>query len=158
MAGISLTNDTNRSMAISDLISGIKQFRLWHFLAITETRRRYRRTIIGPFWASLSIGIFIACMSVVLSGLWGSSQKDFLPYFCSGYICWMLFSSIVTEACSTFTVNEHFLKQLSIPYVIYPFLTTWRNFITFAHHLVILGLVLLYCHHPLSLNLLFIIK
>jgi lipopolysaccharide transport system permease protein len=150
-------DETNRAMAMADVINGYKRYKLWHYLAVTEMRRRYRRTIIGPFWASLSIGIFIACMGMVLSGLWKTDAKAFLPYFSAGYICWMMLSALIMEGCTTFTANEAFLKQLSIPYLIYACLTTWRNFIVFAHHMMIFILVLLYCGHPINFNILFII-
>jgi len=149
--------ESNRTMAIKDVLQGFQKFRLWHYLAVTEMRRRYRRTIIGPFWASLSIGIFIACMGGVLAGLWNSDPKTFLPYFSAGYICWMLMSALISEGCTTFTANEGFLKQLSIPYLIYACLTTWRNFIVFAHHMLIFVLVLWYCGHPINMNILFAI-
>lgn len=148
---------TNRILASSDVVNGFKNYRLWHYIAMTEMRRRYRRTIIGPFWTTLSIGIFISCMSIVLSALWGSKPKDFLPYFSSGYITWLLLSSLITEGCATFIANDGYLKQLSIPYIIYACLTTWRNFIVFAHHLIIFALVLLYCGHPINFNILYII-
>lgn len=150
-------SNLNYSMARADVISGLKRYRLWHYIAMSEMRRRYRRTIIGPFWTTLSIGIFIFFMSIVLSGLWKSEPKEFLPYFCSGYISWIFFSTLITEGCTTFISNEIFLKQLSIPYIIYACLTTWRNLIVFSHHLIILSLVLLYCQHPINFNLLYII-
>lgn len=148
---------SNYSMATSDIIDGLKRYKLWHYIAMTEMRRRYRRTIIGPFWTTLSIGIFILFMSIVLSGLWNSSPKEFLPYFCSGYISWILFSTLIIDGCSTFIANEGYLKQLSIPYIIYACLTTWRNLIIFSHHLIIFGLVLLYCQHPINFNILYMI-
>ncbi len=147
----------NRGMAFADLFQGIKNYRLWHYLAMLEMRRRYRRTVIGPFWATLSIGFFILCMGVVLSGLWGNNTKEFLPYFSAGYISWILISSLITEGCNTFISNELYLKQLSVPYILYALLVTWRNFITFAHHLVIFVLVLLFCQHPINANILWFI-
>lgn len=147
----------DRSMAAADVINGLKNYKFWHYMAMTEMRRRYRRTIIGPFWTTLSIGFFIFFMSIVLSGLWSSSPKEFLPYFCSGYISWILLSTLITEGCGTFIANEGYLKQLSIPYINYACLTTWRNMVVFAHHLVVFALVLLYCQLPLNFNLLYII-
>ena len=149
--------ESDLALAKADILNGLRNFRLWHYIALTEIRRRYRRTIIGPFWTTLSIGIFILAMSIVLSALWNTSTKDFLPYFSSGYICWMLMSNLILEGCYTFVGNDHYLKQLSLPYIIYACMTAWRNLMVFAHHLVIFTLVLLYCGHPLNFNLLFIV-
>lgn len=149
--------EANNAMAFADVINGFKNYELWHYIAMAEIRRRYRRTILGPFWTTLSIGLFIGCMSVVLSALWNTSPKDFLPYFTAGYIAWILLSTLINDGCNTLIANEIYLKQLSIPYVIYACLTTWRNFIVFSHHLLIYALVLLYCFHPVNFNLLFIV-
>lgn len=148
---------SNFEMAKQDFISGLKNIGLWHYLALTDIRRRYKRTVIGPFWTSLSLGIFVLCMGVLLSGLWGTDPKTFLPYFCSGYVCWILMSTIIGEGCQTFIANATFMKQLAIPYFTYTCLITWRNLIVFAHHLVILALVMIYCGKTINTNIVFII-
>lgn len=130
-------------LAISDVLNGVfKKCGLWSYLGIAEMRRRYKRTMIGPFWTSLSLGVFICSMGYMLSAAWHTSPKEFLPYFCSGYICWMLIQSILAEGCTTFTAPGSFVKQISLPYTVYACLLTWRNVIVLFHHLIILVLVL----------------
>jgi lipopolysaccharide transport system permease protein len=148
---------SDKQLAGDDIIQSIKAFNLWNYLALNEIRRRYRRTVIGPFWTTLSVGIFISVMSIMLSLLWKTEIKEFLPYFCSGYICWTMMSMIVNEGCNTFVSNTTFMRQLSMPYVIYACLVVWRNFIVFAHHIVILFLVLIFCGKPVNLNILYFI-
>ena len=36
-------------LAIRDLVSGVLNWRMWGRLGWQETKRRYRRTVIGPF-------------------------------------------------------------------------------------------------------------
>ncbi len=144
-------------LTIKDIASGVSNYQTWSFMGFSEIRRRYRRTLIGPFWTTLSLGIFIACMGVMLSNIWHSPAKEFLPYFCSGFICWTIIQTIILEGCSTFTSAETFIRQVSLPYSLYSCLIIWRNMIVFFHHLVILALVLLYARTPLSLNIFLII-
>lgn len=83
-------------------------------------------------------------MGLMLSAAWHTSPKSFLPYFCSGYICWMLIQNVLAEGCTTFTAPGSFVKQISLPYTTYACLLTWRNVIVLFHHLLILVLVLAY--------------
>lgn len=144
--------DSDFKLALQDMVSGITNYKFWAFMGISEIRRRYRRTFIGPFWTTISLGIFIGCMGYLLSTIWHNNPKEFLPYFCSGYICWMLVQSIILESCTTFTSSEAFIRQVSLPYTIYSCLISWRNMVIFFHHLIILAIVLWYADVPLNLN------
>lgn len=162
--GISYPDDNavtlpgNLVLALHDIITGLISKRsLWLYLGMIDTRRRYKRTVIGPFWTTLSLGLFIGCMGVLLSTAWNAPVKDFLPYFCSGYICWMLLQSVISEGCTTFTAHGTYVLQISLPYTIYSCLLVWRNVIVLFHHLVIMGLVLIYSHLPINTNILLFI-
>lgn len=148
---------TDFVLAYKDIICGFASHKFWTFMGLSEIRRRYRRTVIGPFWTTLSLGIFIGCMGYLLSSLWNNNPKSFLPYFCSGYICWILIQTTIMEGCTTFTSSESYIRQVALPYTNYACLITWRNIIVFLHHLVILVLVLWYAKTPLNLNTLLII-
>lgn len=148
----------NWNLALTDIREGLfSKMSLWLYLGMIDTRRRYKRTVIGPFWTTLSLGLFIGCMGVLLSTAWNNPVTDFLPYFCSGYICWMLIQSVIAEGCTTFTAPGTYILQISLPYTIYGCLLVWRNVIVLFHHLVIMALVMMYSHMPLNINhLLFI--
>jgi lipopolysaccharide transport system permease protein len=144
-------------LALDDVLTGIASYKFWTFMGLSEIRRRYRRTIIGPFWTTLSLGLFIGCMGYLLSSLWHSSPKDFLPYFCSGYISWILIQTTIMESCTTFTSSESYIKQVSLPYTNYACLIVWRNIIVFMHHLVILAIVLWYAGASITFNTLLVL-
>jgi len=38
------------SVAIADLLAGLKLWELWSTLGWHDIRQRYRRSIVGPFW------------------------------------------------------------------------------------------------------------
>lgn len=144
-------------LASRDLITGITNYKLWYFIGISEIRRRYKRTFFGPFWTSLSLGIFIGSMGFMLSVLWSTNPKEFLPYFCSGYISWILMQTIITEGCGNFIQVAPFIRQLNLPYTTYACIATWRNLIIFAHHLIIFFLVVCYAKVNINYNFLFLI-
>ncbi len=55
-------------------------------MAYAEIRRRYKRTLIGPFWVTLSIAIFIGSMGFL-------EISSYLPFFASGYVVWIFFNN-----------------------------------------------------------------
>lgn len=143
--------------ALNDFYSSLVNWRVWVYMAFADTRRRYRRTVIGPFWTSLNLAIFIFCMGFLLSNLWKQDVRDFLPYFCSGYITWSLISTIISEGCNTFISSEPLLKQLPMPFCTFAFFTVCKNYVVFLHHLLILGIIMLIFQVPVNLNTLLVI-
>lgn len=143
--------------ALNDIYLSTLSWRLWVYMAIAETKRRYRRTLIGPFWTTLNLAIFISCMGFLLSSLWKQNMSEFLPYFCSGFICWSLIASLFTEGCNTFITAEGLMKQLPLPYTIFSYFTVAKNYIVFFHHLIILIGVVLIFHVPINFNTLLLI-
>jgi len=125
------------NLAARDIIDGISRWELWIRLGRIEIRRRYRRTVIGPFWTTLSMAIFILAVGVVFANLWKMSLESYLPYLTSGLIAWIFVSTIITESCNVFTSAEGILKQFSFPLTTFACLNVWRNLVVFFHNFVI---------------------
>jgi ABC-type polysaccharide/polyol phosphate export permease len=139
-AGLMPTSITARQ----DLLNGLKQWRLWGRLGWMDVRRRYVRTVIGPFWSAISLAIMVAALGSVGSGLWGKQASEYLPFLAAGMVVWVLVSSIVTEACSLFIASTGLFRQLRFNYSVMAYSLVWRNLITFGHNLsvfVIISLV-----------------
>lgn len=131
--------------ALHDYFQGLMNWRLWVYMAFADIRRRYRRTLIGPFWTSLSLGIFIISMGFLFSTLWKMDIKTFLPYFGSGFVCWTFISTIIIDSCNTFTNAEGLLKQVPLPFGCFAWLTVARNFLIFLHQVIIyIGIALIF--------------
>jgi homopolymeric O-antigen transport system permease protein len=137
-------------VALNDFIEGASAWQMWGRLGWQEIKRRYRRTVIGPFWTTLSLGIFIGVLGFVWAGLWGQDPKTYLPFLCAGVISWNLVQANVNDGCVVFVGGEAFIKQLPFPYSMLAWSVVWRNLIIFAHNLVIFGIVVLYASAPLT--------
>lgn len=129
--------DARYAEAIDDIVSGLRMHDMWGRLGWAEVKRRYRRTMIGPFWSSLSLAVFVAALGIVWSQLWKLNIQEYLPFLTSGLICWLLFSAFVTEGCAVFISNESLIKQLRISYMMLVCALVWRNMIVFLHNLAI---------------------
>jgi ABC-type polysaccharide/polyol phosphate export permease len=137
-------------MAFADLTEGLSAWRMWGRLGWLEIKRRYRRTVIGPFWTTLSLGIFIAVLGVVWAGLWRQDPKTYLPFLTAGMLAWTMVAGIISEACSTFVAGAGLITQLRFPYSILCCSVAWRHLIVFLHNLVIFAIVALYGNVPIT--------
>jgi ABC-type polysaccharide/polyol phosphate export permease len=136
--------------ALRDIVGGISDWRMWTRLGSQEIRRRYRRTIIGPFWTTISLGLFIVTLGVLWAHLWKQDPKSYLPFLCSGMLAWALISTIATEGCSAFISAAPIITQLRFPYTMLSCTVVWRNFLTLFHNALIFLLVALYSGVPLT--------
>lgn len=125
------------AIATQDIVDGIRNRRMWGRLGWLEIKRRYRRTVLGPLWAVLSLGIFVVLMGILWSKLWHQDPHDYLPWLCSGILPWTLTTTIILESCSCFITSEGIVKQMPFAYTTFSCSVVWRNLIVFAHNLVI---------------------
>lgn len=133
-------------------IQGFLCWHLWIHMATSEIRRRYRRTLLGPFWVTLNVAIFIGMMGLVFPILWHTNVKTYLPFFASGFILWSFVATSITEACGTFFDMRGLIKQIPLPYSVYAFTVVTRNVIILCHHLVVYVIIVLIFGVPINFN------
>jgi ABC-type polysaccharide/polyol phosphate export permease len=121
-----------------DLYEGLSNWRLWSMLGWSDIHQRYRRSIFGPFWITISMAIFIVLLGLIYSKLFHQELAVFLPYIAMGLITWGFISSTTTEACSAFIENGGIIKQINLPYSIYAMRMIWRSFIVFLHTVILI--------------------
>ncbi len=137
-------------IALIDILAGIQAVNIWSRLGWRDTKRRYRRTVFGPFWTTVSLAIFVVTLGLIWANLWDKDSKTYLPYLTSGMLCWALFSAVCTEGCNCFAGQETLIKQLRISYTLLACTTVWRNVIVFFHNIIIYVLVCIYSGTPIT--------
>lgn len=143
--------------ALSDVVDGLQMWRLWGRLGAMEIRRRYRRTVLGPFWASLSLAILIAAMGVLFANLWKLDVADYLPYLASGFIVWFPISAIIMESCGAFVAAAGTIQQVRLPYSLFIYVVLWRNLIVFGHHVAVYVVIAVIFSVPVNANSLLVL-
>jgi homopolymeric O-antigen transport system permease protein len=141
-----------------DLLHGLQRYDLWSRIGFMEIKRRYRRTVIGPFWGTISLAIFIAVMSTVGIGLWKQTLGEYMPFLASGMMVWLLISTMINESCTLFVNSQHLFSRMRMDYSILAFALVWRNLIGFLHNLsVYLLIAIVVLPALINLSLLWII-
>ncbi len=128
-------------LALQDLKKGFLQYRVWAHLGWAEVKQRYRRSVIGPWWISLSMLIFIMMMGIVFSRLFHQRLDEYIPFFTAGFLFWTFISSSVVEAAEVFRSNGGYIKQINLPFSLYVFKHLVRQVICLMHNSVIYLLV-----------------
>lgn len=132
------------SDAVSDFVGTLKAFRIWNLLAVQDIRQRYRRSVIGPFWITLSMLVSIVALGVVYTKIFKTPIDEYLPFLTVGFIVWSFIAALVMESCAVFIGAEGIIKQINIPFGVHVMRMVWRNLITLAHNSVVVVLVLIY--------------
>lgn len=132
--------------AVQDLRVGSLSFHVWPTLAWTEIRQRYRRSMLGPFWLTVSIGVMIAGMGPLYSRLFGQATSTYFPHLAVSLVVWLLLASLINEGCVCFTGAEGLIKEGRMPLTVHVLRVVWKNLIIFAHHCLIL--VIVFCFYP----------
>ncbi len=124
-------------LALRDVAEGARAFRLWGMLGWQDIRQRYRRSTLGPFWLTISMGALVGGLGLLYAGLFKLDVSDYLPFVAAGLILWGLISGLITEGCDAFIGAEGIIKQVNLPLSVHVYRVVWRNSIVFAHNVVI---------------------
>lgn len=145
------------AVAWADLKQGWELHRLWLRLGYAEVRRRYRRTLLGPFWATGQIAIYILCVGYIFSSVLEADRSTYISYLTTGFITWMLVYAVLTEATAAFVSNAAIRQQQPFPYSMFIYAMLARNFFAHLHHYVLYFAVSLIFGLQISWNLLLLV-
>jgi ABC-type polysaccharide/polyol phosphate export permease len=121
----------------AEALNGFRAWRIWMILGWDDIRQRYRRSILGPFWITLSMGIFILLLGIIYGRLFHVNLSTYMPFLSVGYIVWGFISTVANDSCVAFHEGSRIIKQIKLPYLTYVLRVVWRNFIVFLHTIVI---------------------
>jgi ABC-type polysaccharide/polyol phosphate export permease len=136
-------------LAIDDLFSGLLQSRIWFYLAWQDTKQRYRRSIIGPFWITISTGIMVLAMGPLYGALLKQEIGPYIQHLAISMIIWGFIAGYINKPCTTFISAEGYIKQIKLPLTVYLLRVLAKNFIILFHNAAII-LVVLFFYPPLN--------
>ena len=145
-----MRNSSRSVLALCDVANGLAAFHIWGRLGWHDIKQRYRRSVLGPLWLTLSAAIFIGAIGVLYSAFFRQETSEYLPFLAVGVIVWTLLSTSMIEACVVFVQAEQIMKQVKLPLTTHICRMLWRNVLVFAHNLIIVPVVILAAGKGLS--------
>ena len=127
--------------AIADVTGGVKLWRLAWALGWLDIRLRYRGSMLGPFWLTISTGVMVGALGLLYSTLFKMGLRDYLPFLALSQVLWGFLAGIVSDACTAFTDAEGVIRSVRMPFFVFSIRTLIRNAIALAHNILVIVVV-----------------
>lgn len=141
---------SNFRRAVDDIREGVKSTHIWPLLGWLEIKQRYRRSVLGPFWLTLSTGGLVLGMGPLYGRLFNQDISSYFQFLAVSFVVWQFVAGLITDSCQAFIDAEGYIKQIKLPLSVHVLRVVWKNLIIFAHNFIIVVLVMLYLQPPIG--------
>lgn len=148
---------SNKRTVFNDILLVIQQQHLWRTLGWYDILARYRRSVLGPIWITISMAVTISAMGPLYGALFNFDPSEFVPHLGLGLIFWALISSSVNESAGAFSESAHYMKQTYIPALFFVLRVIYRQILILGHNLILYPIIFLILWKPINLNILWFI-
>src|SRR4029453_18994550 len=107
-------------------------------MAMQDIKMRYRGSLLGPFWLTISMVIMIAAMGLIYARMFNMEISRYLPFLTVGLVIWGFVTKVITKGRQTFLPAQNIIPQVRMPFSIHAWRTVYRNLIVLAHNMVII--------------------
>jgi lipopolysaccharide transport system permease protein len=129
--------------SINDIRDGFGRWRLAWALARSDVMHRYRGSVLGPFWLTMSTAVMLGALGFLYAQLFRIPIDDYLPWLAASLIIWNIIAGISGDACTALTSAEGILRQMPLPSSVQALRTVMRNALVAAHHIPLIFIVFL---------------
>lgn len=144
-------------VALSDMFESITKWRLWTALGWLQIRQRYKRSIIGPFWLTISMGVMVAALGVIYGSLMNVPTDEYLPMLGCGLVFWNFINLSIQEGGKAYIVSTRYIKQMPNPFFLYIMEVFWRQIVMLMHNAVVVVAVVVIFVDDIGLDMLYFI-
>src|ERR1700760_2167414 len=106
-------------LAVEDVRNGTHLLRLAWKLGWLDIRLRYRGSLLGPLWLTLSTGVMVGALGFLYAHIFQTDIRDYMPYLALSIVLWGLVNSVVTESCTAFTESEGIVRAVRMPFFLF---------------------------------------
>ena len=120
------------------------------YLAWSDTRARYKKSVLGPLWLTLGNLVGVLGLGVVWATLLKEDFRSFIPSLTIGLIIWQLLAGSITEASTTFIRQASIIRNVVMPIWFFVIRSLTRQIINLLHNILIIIGVIWYFDFPLT--------
>ena len=130
-------------LACVDFREALGLWRLCGALAWLDIKQRYRGSLLGPIWLTLSTAVMIASLGLVYGVLFKMDLHNYLPFLALSIVLWNFLSTVISDACVTFTQFESAIRGMRMPFMLHAARMVLRNVLVLAHNIIVIVIVFL---------------
>ena len=119
-------------------------------MANQEVRLRYKRSLLGPFWISLTLLAMILGIGLLYSTIFQQDAVEFLTFFACGILAWNFLSAMLMEGCNAVVYAEQHLRSVPIKTSVLASRSVYSNLIIFFHNALVVAALLAFFRHELK--------
>ncbi len=113
-------------------------WRLCWTLSWLDIKLRYRGSLLGPFWLTLSTAVMVGSMGFLYAALFHMDLHQYLPFLALSIVLWNFVGTLVGDACASFTSAEGMIRSVRMPFTLYGARVVLRNIIVLGHNVVVI--------------------
>ena len=141
---IRITAEAVPAQAFADILNGARLYELWVRLAFHDIRQRFRRSVLGPVWLTLSMGTMVATLGFVFSTLFQQDVAKTLPYISTGIIFWGLLTGCINDGTMVFIAAESDIRNIPMPLSVHFYRMMARNVMIWCFNMAIYLVVVIW--------------
>ena len=126
-----------------DILATLRGLPAVLYFSWSDTKARYKRSMLGPFWLTLGTAIGVGGLGFVWSTLFKMDKAEFIPLLTVGLILWGFIAGIITESSQVFVQNAQLIRNVQLPMFFHPLKLVLRHLINLAHNAVVIVIVFL---------------
>jgi ABC-type polysaccharide/polyol phosphate export permease len=141
--------DQSQSQMLSLFHDVVRYRELIWALALKELRVRYKRSVLGFFWALLNPALLMIVLTLVFGALMRFSIDHYAIFLLSMLLPWTFFSQSMAYSVDSLVGNAELLKKVSVAKLVFPVAAVLANVINFGLSLVPLAVLIVVLRFPL---------
>lgn len=118
-------------------------------LALKDLRVRYKRSVLGFFWALLNPLLMMIVLTLVFGTIMRFSIHHYAIFLLSMLLPWTFFTQALSYSVESMVGNASLLKKVRVAKVVFPVATVVSNIINFLLSLIPLALLVVVLRFPL---------
>ena len=122
------------SLTLDELKSVKNSWLMWYTLGLLDIKLRYRRSVIGPVWLTISMAVTIYSMGFLYAYLFHINLKDYFPFLAAGIISWTLIATVIQESSSVIVESSNYIRNQECSMLIFIMRLILRNLTVFFHN------------------------
>src|SRR5712671_5580505 len=118
-------------------------------LALKELRVRYKRSLLGFFWALLNPALLMIVLTLVFGTIMRFSIDHYAVFLLSMLLPWTFFSQCLAYSVDSVVGNGELMKKVHVAKLVFPVAAIVSNIVNFLLSLIPLALLIALLRFPL---------